>query len=90
MPNKYTCGICGKEFDNVIDRMNHERNCYQNKKDKEEKEKNEKLKEEENNRIQEISNAREHYFDLVSKFNEDYGNKGLFGDLWIDFLNYIN
>jgi len=57
----YRCGICGKDFDNTLDRAKCEIECDKKIKVEAEKQKQENLKAEKEKRIAELESAYEEY-----------------------------
>lgn len=70
----YKCGICGKEYENIEDRIACETKCLHDRKVAEEKCKQMKLEKEKETRRKEVQMAWDHYSDLLKAFIEDYGS----------------
>lgn len=70
----YKCGICGKEFNNVLDRAKCEINCSQKAEEEARKAEEAKKREEQNARKTEVDAAFEHLHKLVTEYVKDYGN----------------
>lgn len=70
----YKCEICGKEYENIEDRVACETKCLHDRKVAEEKRKKMKLEQEKETRKKEIQMAWDHYSDLFKAFTEDYGS----------------
>lgn len=70
----YKCGICGKEYENIEDRIACETKCLHDRKVAEEKRKKMKLEQEKETRRKEVQMAWDHYSDLLKAFIEDYGS----------------
>jgi len=82
--DKFVCGYCGKEYDNVEDRMECEKKCRAEILKKEEKEKEAKRNEEMDNDYSNISKLvkeRDRLDNQISKavrsYNKKYDNFGL-------------
>ena len=69
----YKCEICGKEYENIEERVACETKCLHDRKVAEEKRKKIKLEQEKETRKQEIQMAANHYNDLLTAFMKDYG-----------------
>lgn len=70
----YKCGICGREYENIEDRIACETKCLHDRKVAEEKRKKMKLEQEKETRRKEVQMAWDHYSDLLKAFIEDYGS----------------
>ena len=70
----YKCEICGKEYENIEDRVACETKCLHDRKVAEEKRKKMKLEQEKETRKKEVQMAWGHYSDLLKAFIEDYGS----------------
>lgn len=69
----YVCGICGKPYSTIEDRMACEKKCYDERKAAIEALKAQRLAEERDAREAEIETKAEELFDLIRKFYKDYG-----------------
>ena len=67
----YTCAVCGKQYDNIKDRMNCERKCIEELTKKNEEAEKAKTKAEKAAKEQEINDIFNRYYDLLN----DYINK---------------
>ena len=70
----YKCGICGKEFNNVLDRAKCEIACAEKAEEAAKKAAEEKKKEEQKIRKKEVDTALENLHKLVSAYVKDYGH----------------
>lgn len=70
---KYTCAICGHEYDHLEDRNACETKCLRERKEAEEKRKQEALNKTRAARKKEVDEAYERYAELLSKYVQDYG-----------------
>ena len=71
--NTYTCGICGKEFSSVQERMNCEMTCIKKQQDEEKKAVEAKKKEEQSKRKKEVEDSIHYAIELIKKYINDYG-----------------
>jgi RNA-splicing ligase RtcB len=76
----FNCGICGRTYGTIEERMNCEKKCYENKQKEDKNKQLEKLKQEKEVRISEVEkaykNADEVYnkaVELENKYKKDYG-----------------
>jgi hypothetical protein len=69
----YKCGICGKEYNNVLDRAKCEIDCSKKAEEEAKKAADLKKKEEQKVRKTEVDAAFEHLHKLVTAYVEDYG-----------------
>ena len=70
----YQCGICGKEYNNVIDRAKCEIACTEKAEEEAKKAAEAKKKEERKIRKMEVDEAFEHLHALVTAYVKDYGH----------------
>ena len=85
---QYKCGICGKIYDDVQDRMNCEMNCIKRQKEEEKKAAEAKKKAEKDARCTEVSKALDNAYKLINDYVKDYGPYKYNGDLKdLDVLN---
>lgn len=78
MAKKFTCGYCGREFDNVRGRTGCEEECFRKQEAERKRNEHEKYLADKEDRRKEVDSAREKYYDLLKKFNEDYGYTSTF------------
>lgn len=84
----YKCGICGKEFSSVQERMNCEMTCIAKQKEEEKKAAEAKKRAEKDARQHEIDAALDNAFALINKYIEDYGSFTYNGNYkGLDLLN---
>lgn len=70
----YKCGICGKEYNNVLDRAKCEIECSHKAEEEAKKTEEAKKKEEQKTRKAEVDTAFEHLHKLVTAYVKDYGH----------------
>jgi hypothetical protein len=70
----YKCGICGMEFDNVLDRAKCEIECSRKAEEEAKKAAEAKKKEEQQLRKSAVDEAFEHLHKLVTAYVKDYGS----------------
>lgn len=70
---EYTCGICGKTYNHVADRMMCEHKCIKKQEEEEKKAAEAKKNAEKDARFAEASAAIDNALDLVAKCQKDYG-----------------
>jgi DNA-directed RNA polymerase subunit RPC12/RpoP len=70
----YKCGICGKEFDNVLDRANCEIECVKKAEEAARKAEAEKKAAEQTMRKEAVDEAFENLHRLVTEYVKDYGH----------------
>lgn len=70
----YKCGICGKEFGNVLDRAKCEIACSERAEEEARKAAEAKKKEEQQLRKAAVDEALEHLHKLVTAYVKDYGH----------------
>jgi hypothetical protein len=70
----YKCGICGKEFDNILDRAKCEIDCSHKAEEEAKKAAEAKKKEEQKVRKAEVDAAFKHLHELVTSYVKDYGH----------------
>lgn len=78
---KYKCGICGKAYEGIEERMNCELACLKKKKEEEKKAAEAKKKAEKNTRQSEVTKAIDNAYRLVKKYIKDYGEYSYNGDI---------
>lgn len=71
--DKFKCAICGKEFEDVEERIHCETTCLHQRKEAEAKKKELELQAERNKRMCEVHLAYENYLELKNEFVKDYG-----------------
>ena len=69
----YKCAICGKEFDDVKDRVECELTCLKKQEEEKKLAEAKKKKEEQAARMKEVDEALAHAYKLKDKYIEDYG-----------------
>lgn len=70
----YKCGICGKEFNNVLERANCEIECSRKAEEEARKAAEAKKKEEQATRKSEVDKAFEELHKLMTAYVNDYGH----------------
>ena len=70
----YKCGICGKEYNNVLDRAKCEIACAEKAEEEARKAAEAKKKEEQKARKAEVDEVFEHLHKLVTDYVKDYGH----------------
>lgn len=70
----YKCGICGKEYSNVQERMNCEMACVKRQQEEEKKAAEAKKQAEKDARKAEVDEAFERLHELMTAFVKDYGH----------------
>ena len=73
MERIYECGICGKEFSNVVDRIDCETTCLAKQREAEEIARKQKLEEEKETRRAVIEEKCEEVLRLMRSYMRDYG-----------------
>lgn len=71
---KYTCGVCGQQYDTIEERNKCEAKCLHDKYEAEKKFKEEKLRQEKETRKKEVDMAFENYLNLRKEYVNDYGS----------------
>lgn len=71
--NKYTCGFCGKEYDNYNDYAKCVATCWEKKQEQDKKEREDKLAKQKQERINRISKLEKMYNAEINSFYDDYG-----------------
>lgn len=79
MDKMYTCALCGKSYDSVIERAKCEQKCYAKQQEEEKKATEAKKKEEQKARHDEVTKAIDGACDLLNRYMEDYGYYGYNG-----------
>lgn len=69
----YVCGICGKPYSTIEDRMACESKCYEERKKAEEALKKQKLAKEQAERKTEIESKYKELRELINNYCKDYG-----------------
>ena len=70
----YKCGVCGKEFDNILDRAKCEIACAEKAEEEARRAAEAKKIEEKNVRKAEVDEAFVHLHSLITEFVKDYGH----------------
>ena len=70
---EYACGICGKSYDNIADRITCETKCLDERTKAEEAMRRQKLELEKEARKKEIENMYSDLHDAISEYVKDYG-----------------
>lgn len=70
----YKCGICGTEYNNVLDRAKCEIACTERIEEEARKAEELKKKEEQRARKAEVDEAFQHLHKLITAYVEDYGH----------------
>ena len=70
----YKCGICGKEFDNVLDRAKCEIECSKKAEEEAKKAAEAKKREEQMARKAEVDRAFKTLYDLMDAYVKEYGH----------------
>jgi hypothetical protein len=83
----YVCGICGKPYSTIEDRMACEKKCYDERKAAIEALKKQRLAEERDARKAEIETKAAELNELVRKFVKDYGYIQLHSAINLDKIN---
>lgn len=68
----YKCGICGKVYDNIEDRMNCEKKCIHDLKVKNEKIKQEQKEKERKSMEDSINGLANQYYNMIDKYINIY------------------
>jgi transcription elongation factor Elf1 len=80
----YVCGICGKPYSTIEERMACEKKCYDERKAAIEALKKQRLEEERETRKAEIETKTEELNELIRKFIKDYGSLNLENYITLD------
>ena len=80
----YVCGICGKPYSNIKERMECESKCYEERKKAEEALKKQKLAKERDARKAEIEEKSKELSELIRDFIKDYGYLQLHSNVGLD------
>ena len=81
MDNKiYTCALCGKSYDSVIERAKCEQKCYAKQQEEEKKAAEAKKKEEQKARHDEVTKAIDGACALLNRYVKDYGHYSYDGE----------
>lgn len=70
----YTCGVCGKEYNNILDRAKCEIACSEKAEEEARKAAELKKREEQKTRKAEVDKAFEYLHKLVTEYVKDYGH----------------
>lgn len=74
MEKIYTCALCGKSYDSVIERAKCEQKCYAKQQEEEKKAAEAKKKEEQKARHDEVTKAIDGACALLNRYVKDYGH----------------
>lgn len=85
----YVCGICGKPYSTIEDRMACEKKCYDERKAAIEALKKQRLAEERDARKAEIETKAAELNELIRKFVKDYGCLNLRNNIAFDEISSI-
>lgn len=81
MDNKiYTCALCGKSYDSVIERSRCEQKCYAKQQEEAKKAAEAKKKEEQKARHDEVTKAIDDACALLNRYVKDYGGYSYDGE----------
>ena len=69
----YSCAICGKTFDSILERTSCEMNCLKQQEEEEKRAVEVKYREERSTRHNEVTAAIKNAAELLEKYLEDYG-----------------
>ena len=70
----YKCGICGKEYSSIAERMKCEATCLKQQEEEAKKAAEAKKKAEKDTRKKEVTMAIEHASELLNEYIKDYGS----------------
>lgn len=74
MDKMYTCALCGKSYNSVIERAKCEQKCYAKQQEEEKKAAEAKKKEEQKARHDEVTKAIDGACALLNRYVKDYGH----------------
>lgn len=80
MEKIYTCALCGKSYDSVIERAKCEQKCYAKQQEEEKKAAEAKKKEEQKARHDEVTKAIDGACALLNRYVKDYGHYSYDGE----------
>lgn len=80
MEKIYTCALCGKSYDSVIERAKCEQKCYAKQQEEEKKAAEAKKKEEQKARHDEVTKAIDGACALLNRYVKDYGHYSYNGE----------
>ena len=80
MEKIYTCALCGKSYDSVIERAKCEQKCYAKQQEEEKKAAEAKKKEEQRARHDEVTKAIDGACALLNRYVKDYGHYSYDGE----------
>ena len=80
MDKMYTCALCGKSYDSVIERAKCEQKCYAKQQEEEKKAAEAKKKEEQKARHDEVTKAIDGACALLNRYVKDYGHYSYDGE----------
>lgn len=91
MANKevYKCGICGAEYNNIPDRMNCERNCFEKQREEAKRIAEAKKKAEKERRQAEVDKAIKDVSQLIENFIKDYGSYEYEGEVINNYFHRL-
>ena len=85
----YKCGICGKEYPSIAERMKCEQACLKNQEEEAKKAAEAKKKAEKDTRKKEVTMAIEHASELLNEYIKDYGSYSYDGKKLNDTSNFF-
>ena len=80
MDKMYTCALCGKSYDSIIERAKCEQKCYAKQQEEEKKAAEAKKKEEQKARHDEVTKAIDGACALLNRYVKDYGHYSYDGE----------
>ena len=80
MEKIYTCALCGKSYDSIIERAKCEQKCYAKQQEEEKKVAEAKKKEEQKARHDEVTKAIDGACALLNRYVKDYGHYSYNGE----------
>lgn len=83
MEKIYTCALCGKSYDSVIERAKCEQKCYAKQQEEEKKAAEAKKKEERNARHAKVTKMIDDAYTELNKYVKDYGSYSYDGNSYL-------
>lgn len=77
----YKCGICGREYDDIRERISCETACLKRQDEEKKRAEETKKKAEKDARNKEVTEALDNAYKLLNKYIEDYGHYSYSGNL---------
>ena len=71
--NSYSCGICGKAYPTIEERMTCEKQCYDKSKKEEAEKIKKRLEDEKNALIKKIETKNKECLELIQEYNDKFG-----------------